>query len=137
MCKLLRFFKLRSYILNYLIIHSVLHIFSGFSSVCVWLIFVYNNSSPKKKTTKHTHELKWCRHWLRSFYIMIIYITSTIHLYNNKPNGSHNHVSIYVNWIILYSKTIPWFSPMHKEGNELCIIYTLIYGCFHRLESVL
>jgi len=20
---------------------------------------------------------------------------------------------------------------MHKEGNELCIIYPLIYGCFH------
>jgi len=26
---------------------------------------------------------------------------------------------------------------MHKEGNELCIIYTVIYGCFHRFESVL
>ena len=35
------------------------HIFSEFSSVCVWLICVYNHSSPKKKiTTKHTHELK-------------------------------------------------------------------------------
>jgi len=28
-------------------------------------------------------------------------------------------------------KTVPWISPMHKEGNELCIIYLLIY------ESVL
>ena len=27
-----------------------------------------------------------------------------------------------------YSKMFPWFSPMHKEGNELCIIYQLIYG---------
>ena len=27
-----------------------------------------------------------------------------------------------------YSKTVSWFSPMHKEGNELCIIYPLIYG---------
>jgi len=25
---------------------------------------------------------------------------------------------------------------MNKEGNELCIIYTWIYGCFHGLESV-
>ena len=24
--------------------------------------------------------------------------------------------------------TVPWFSPMHKEGNKLCIIYLLIYG---------
>ena len=26
------------------------------------------------------------------------------------------------------SKTVPCFSPMHKEGNKLCIIYPLIYG---------
>jgi len=26
---------------------------------------------------------------------------------------------------------------MHKEGNKLCIIYMLIYGCYHGLESVL
>jgi len=26
------------------------------------------------------------------------------------------------------SKTVPWFSLMHKERNELCIIYQLIYG---------
>jgi len=26
---------------------------------------------------------------------------------------------------------------MNKEGNELCIMYTLIYGCFNGLESVL
>ena len=26
------------------------------------------------------------------------------------------------------SKTVPWFSLMHKEENELCIIYPLIYG---------
>jgi len=26
---------------------------------------------------------------------------------------------------------------MHKEVYELCIIYTLIYGCYHGLESVL
>jgi len=25
-------------------------------------------------------------------------------------------------------KTVQWFSPMHKEGNELRIIYPLIYG---------
>ena len=35
------------------------------------------------------------------------------------------------------SKTVPWFSPMHKEENELCIIYTLIYGCYHGLEPCL
>ena len=29
---------------------------------------------------------------------------------------------------ILYSKTVPWFSPMHKERNELCIMYLLIHG---------
>jgi len=29
---------------------------------------------------------------------------------------------------IHYSKTITWCSPMHTEGNELCIIYPLIYG---------
>ena len=28
----------------------------------------------------------------------------------------------------VYSKTVWWFSPMHKEGHELCIIYPLIYG---------
>ena len=26
---------------------------------------------------------------------------------------------------------------MHKEGNQLCIIYSIKYGCYHRLESVL
>ena len=26
------------------------------------------------------------------------------------------------------SKMVLWFSPMHIEGNELCIIYPLIYG---------
>ena len=26
------------------------------------------------------------------------------------------------------SKTVAWLSPMHKEGNELCIIYSLIHG---------
>ena len=26
------------------------------------------------------------------------------------------------------SKTVPWFSPKHKEGNKLCIIHPLIYG---------
>jgi len=32
----------------------------------------------------------------------------------------------------VYSKTVPWFSPMHKDwGNKLCIIYPFIY------ESVL
>ena len=24
-----------------------------------------------------------------------------------------------------YSKTVPWFGPMHKEGHELCIIYII------------
>jgi len=28
----------------------------------------------------------------------------------------------------VYSKTVLWFSPMHKEGNKLCIIYPLING---------
>jgi len=28
----------------------------------------------------------------------------------------------------LHSKTVPWCSSMHKEGNELCIMYPLIYG---------
>jgi len=23
---------------------------------------------------------------------------------------------------------------MHKEGNKLCIIYLLIYGCYHGLR---
>ena len=27
-----------------------------------------------------------------------------------------------------YFKMVPWFSPLHKEGNELCIIYPLIHG---------
>jgi len=27
-----------------------------------------------------------------------------------------------------YSKSVPWFSPMYKKGNELCIMYPLIYG---------
>ena len=40
-------------------------------------------------------------------------------------------------FIGIYSKMVSWCSPMHKEGNELCIIYTLIYGCYHGLESVL
>ena len=26
------------------------------------------------------------------------------------------------------SKMVLWVSPMHIEGNELCIIYPLIYG---------
>ena len=30
--------------------------------------------------------------------------------------------------IIRDSKMVLWFSPMHIEGNELCIIYPLIYG---------
>ena len=38
---------------------------------------------------------------------------------------------------IVYSKTVPWFSPMHKDEHEVCIIYTLIYGCYHRFESLL
>ena len=33
----------------------------------------------------------------------------------------------------LNSKTVPWFSPMYKEGNESCFIYTIKYGCFHVL----
>jgi len=26
---------------------------------------------------------------------------------------------------------------MHKEGNEPCFIYTILYGCYHVFESVL
>jgi len=26
---------------------------------------------------------------------------------------------------------------MQKEGNKLCIIYQLLYGCYHGLKSVL
>ena len=29
------------------------------------------------------------------------------------------------NYLNSYSKTVPWFAPMYKEGNELCIIYPL------------
>jgi len=28
-----------------------------------------------------------------------------------------------------YSKSVPWLSPMHKEGNKPCFIYLLIYDC--------
>ena len=31
-------------------------------------------------------------------------------------------------YIVYYSKTVLWFFTMHKEGNELCIMYPLIYG---------
>ena len=35
---------------------------------------------------------------------------------------------------INHSKMVPL---LHKEGNKLYIIYTLIYGCYHGLESML
>jgi len=40
---------------------------------------------------------------------------------------SYNNYTI-KSYIIFYSKTVPWFSPMYIEGNELCIIYSLING---------
>ena len=38
-----------------------------------------------------------------------------------------------------YSKTVPWLSPIHKEGNKLCFNYLLIYDCttFTSRENVL
>ena len=27
-----------------------------------------------------------------------------------------------------FTKTVPWFTPMHKERNKLCLMYPLIYG---------
>jgi len=30
-------------------------------------------------------------------------------------------------YCIYYSKTVPWLSPIHKEGNELCFIHTIKY----------
>ena len=35
---------------------------------------------------------------------------------------------------VLHSKTVPWCSPMHKEGNEQCFIYTIKYDCCHKLS---
>ena len=29
----------------------------------------------------------------------------------------------------LHSKTVPWLSPIHTQGNELCFIYTIKYDC--------
>jgi len=31
----------------------------------------------------------------------------------------------------------PVISPTYIEGNKLCIMYTLKYGCYHGLEPVL
>ena len=28
-----------------------------------------------------------------------------------------------------HSKMVPWLSHIHKEGNDLCFIYTITYGC--------
>ena len=39
--------------------------------------------------------------------------------------------------IYIYSKTVPWLSTMHKDGSEQCFIYTIQYGCYRVLESVL
>ena len=38
-----------------------------------------------------------------------------------------------------HSKTVPGLSPIHKEGNEPCFIYLLIYDCttFTSLVNVL
>ena len=39
---------------------------------------------------------------------------------------------------IKVSKTVPWLSPIHKEGNEPCFIYMIKYGCyFHPLRNFL
>ena len=41
----------------------------------------------------------------------------------------------YYNTIIIilfyHSKTVPWLSPLHKEGSKLCFIYLLIYDYFY------
>jgi len=38
---------------------------------------------------------------------------------------------VMIQTVVVYSKTVLWFSPMHKEGNKLCIIYLLLYCCYH------
>ena len=59
-----------------------------------------------------------------------------LHVYNSNTtvqNGVNDKMTA---WYIIMiklmimrdSRLVLWFSPMHIEGNELCIIYPLIYG---------
>jgi len=57
------------------------------------------------------------------FYIIIIRALFCI----LKQLRKNNIMSQFI-YKTIYSKTVPRFSPMRKEGNKLCIIYPLIYG---------
>ena len=55
-------------------------------------------------------------------------VTPLLNIYRNVCVVMYSH-----NW----SKKRTCSMPVHKEGNELCIIYTLICGSFHGHESLL
>ena len=55
-----------------------------------------------------------------------------LHVYNSNTtvqNGVNDKMTAwYIIMIMRDSRLVLWISPMHIEGNELCIIYPLIYG---------